>query len=87
MDLLITRNDFGDTPLHAAAVEGHLDQVPPEALNAATLRLRNYTGGTPLGGAIRTGHGDQLPPEFRPKPPNWLQTLLYRTGISRPPFG
>src|SRR6267154_385233 len=85
LDLLISRNDFGDTPLHAAAVEGHLKDVPREFINHATLSIRNYTGGTPIGAAIHNGHADQLPEEFRPKPPTIVQKILYRTGFSRPP--
>ena len=58
-----------------------------EFLNRATLMIRNYNGGTPLGAAMRYGHADQLPAELIPKPPGALQKLLYRLGVSRPPFG
>ena len=85
IDQLISRNDFGDTPLHAAAVEGHLNQIPREFLNRATLLIRNYNGGTPIGAALRHGHIDQLPEEFRPKEPNAFQRLLYKIGLTRPP--
>jgi hypothetical protein len=82
--LLISRNDFGDTPMHAAAVEGHLDVIPPEFLTAATLNVRNYNGGTPVGAAVRYGHVSQLPAEFAPKPPSAWQRLLYKIGFARP---
>jgi len=49
--------------------------------------IRNYNGGTPLGAAMRYGHADQLPADLIPKPPGALQKLLYRLGVSRPPFG
>ena len=84
MDLLISRNEFGDTPMHAAAVEGHLDDIPREFLTPATMTVRNYNGGTPVGAAIRYGHIAQLPPEFVPKPPNALQKFFYKIGIARP---
>ena len=86
MGLLVSRNDLGDTPLHAAAVEGHLKDVPPQFLNEATLTIKNYTGGTPIGAAIHNGHTDQLPFEFQPKPPTLIQKLLRKAGFYRPPY-
>jgi hypothetical protein len=70
--------------MHAAAVEGHLNCIPPEFLTQATMTVRNYNGGTPIGAAIRYGHADQLPAEFVPKPPGALQRFLHKIGLARP---
>jgi ankyrin repeat protein len=86
LELLVSRNDFGDTPLHAAAVEGHLKDVPPQFLNRTTLTIKNYTGATAIRAAIHNGHADQLPAEFQPQPPTFVQKLLHKTGFFRPPY-
>jgi ankyrin repeat protein len=79
--LLLTRNEHGDTPLHAAAFEGHLDQLPQELLTAANLSVRNYAGITPLKAATLRGHSDQLPEGLRPKNPSPLSRLLGKLGF------
>ena len=86
-DLLLTRNDHGDTALHAAAFAGHLDQIPAALLTAELLDIRNYDGVTPIQTAARTGHLDQIPAELRPKPPGWLQRTIKRIGDTKFPWG
>ncbi|HRI83392.1 MAG TPA: hypothetical protein PLF88_13190, partial [Opitutaceae bacterium] len=82
----LTRNDNGDTPLHAAAYEGHLEQIPAPLFDAALLNVRNYDGLTVGRLAVERGHAAQIPAPFRPKPPGPLQRLGLKLGISRPPF-
>ena len=40
-------------PLHAAAYEGHLDQVPPEILTVERIGTRNYDGVSVASLAVR----------------------------------
>ena len=84
-ELLLTRNDHGDTPLHAAAYEGHLDQVPPPLLTAENLGARNYDGVTPVRIAASRGFIEQLPPSVRPKPAGMFTRLLHQVGLVRGP--
>ncbi|MBP6307525.1 MAG: hypothetical protein KA334_02305, partial [Opitutaceae bacterium] len=84
-DLLLTRNDNGDTPLHAAAYEGHLDQIPAKFFTAELLNSRNYGGLTVGRLAIERSHLDQIPPHLRPRD-NALTRLLIRLGLRRAPF-
>ena len=70
-DLLLTRNDNGDTPLHAAAYEGHLDQIPPSLFTPDLLAVRNYDGVAVGRVAVTRGFAGQLPTDVRPKPPAW----------------
>jgi ankyrin repeat protein len=86
-DLLLVNNDHGDTPLHAAAFEGHLDQIPAELLDAEVLGKRNYDGVTPLRTAMRRGHVEQLPEALRPRPIGPLRRLLMTWGLlARPRY-
>jgi ankyrin repeat protein len=85
-ELLLTRNDNGDTPIHAAAFAGHLNQIPAELLTADRLSCRNYERVTALQTAIDRGFADQLPEQFRPKPETAMHRLLRRIGGARLPF-
>ena len=85
-DLLLTRNDNGDTPLHAAAYMGHLDQVPPALFTPELLNVRNYDGVTVGRLAIQGGFTGQIPPDLRPKSPGAVSKLLTRLGMRRSPF-
>ena len=51
------------TPLHVAAMCGHLDQVPLEFLTKETLSVLDKYGGTPLHEAAASGHADRIPIE------------------------
>ncbi len=82
----MTRNDDGDTPLHAAAAAGYFRQIPAGLLTAEMVGLRNYTGVTPYAAAAHAGYSDQIPPQFRPKPPGPLQQAMIKLGFSKPPF-
>ena len=75
---LSVRNDFGDTPLHAAALEGHLLRIPRALLNEQTLTIRNYNGSTPRDAAISRGYTHQLPEELRPKALSAWQKFIRR---------
>ena len=70
-------------PLHAAAHEGHLDQIPAGLITAALLATRNYEGVTPLATAMRRGHIEQLPDELRPKVPGLVQRTLIKLGLAQ----
>lgn len=73
MELLVTPNCNGDTPLHSAATAGNLAVVrklihlrkctadgSAAAVTAAMLRRENKTGETVLPGAIRFGSVDMM---------------------------
>jgi ankyrin repeat protein len=66
--LLRARDDHGATPLHLAAAEGHLDQIPPGLFAAELLGLRNREGLTPIDLARKQGHVHQLPARLVPPP-------------------
>ncbi|HYD85213.1 MAG TPA: ankyrin repeat domain-containing protein, partial [Opitutus sp.] len=85
-DLLLTRNDNGDTPLHAAAYEGHLDQVPLGLLTEENLNVRNYEGVSVGRTAINCGYSEHIPAPFRPKERGPIGRFLERIGATRPPF-
>ena len=82
----MTRNDNGDTPLHAAAFEGHLDQVPLSLLSRETLGARNYDGVSVGRTAISRGYAAQLPPALRPRDPGPVGKLLLRLGLAHQRF-
>ncbi|MGH6990987.1 MAG: hypothetical protein ACRES9_06155, partial [Gammaproteobacteria bacterium] len=85
-DLLLTRNDNGDTPLHAAAYEGHLDQVPRELLTPERIGTRNYDGLTVLKTALNRGFENQLPEDVRPRKMGPIRRFLHNLGRRRVPF-
>ena len=85
-ELLLTRNDNGDTPLHAAAHEGHLDQVPAGVLTRETAATRNYDGLSVIQTALDRGHLEQIPLEARPKIASPIRRFLRKIGRSRAPF-
>ncbi|MEX2044140.1 MAG: ankyrin repeat domain-containing protein, partial [Opitutus sp.] len=85
-DLLLTRNDNGDTPLHAAAFEGHLDQVPAGLLTPDIIGTRNYDGLSVVRTAFNRDHMDQIPAESRPRAMNPLRRLLHNLGKSKAPW-
>ena len=55
------RTNAGDTAIHAAAIAGHLGQIPAQFLNHATLIAASNTGFTPIHAAAETGQLNQLP--------------------------
>jgi hypothetical protein len=82
----VTRNDNGDTPLHAAAYEGHLDQVPGEILTKERMATRNYDGVSVASLAVERGHISQIPEASRPKAFGPVSRLLRRISRTRTPF-
>jgi ankyrin repeat protein len=82
----MTRNDNGDTPLHAAAFEGHLDQVPPALLTRERLAARNYDGISVIGLASDRGFLSQIPEAARPKSHGPMFRLLRKLSSTRSPF-
>jgi hypothetical protein len=54
-------DETGYTPLHEAAVQGHLDQVPAELLTVENMTMWNWLGVTPIHSAAKYGHLDQVP--------------------------
>ena len=82
-DLLLHRNDHGDTPLHAAAYEGHLDQIPEALFTPELLQARNYNGVSVLRTAVVRGYTAELPAALRPKPQSALRRTLEQWGVLR----
>ena len=68
--------EFASATLHAAAAEGHLDQIPAELLTRAATGARNYQGLTVAALAKQSGHFDQIPRHARPLPPGLIGWLL-----------
>ena len=83
---MLTRNDNGDTPLHAAAYEGHLNQIPSELLSPANVGTRNYDGLTVAQTALDRGFYGQIPENSRPKRYGPLRRFLHGLGRSKAPF-
>jgi hypothetical protein len=54
---LLKKNKSGETPLHLAAMEGFLEQIPEEILTEENLRLNDHDGWCPL---FWAGDRDQL---------------------------
>jgi ankyrin repeat protein len=79
-ELLLVRNDNGDTPLHLAAQYGHLDQVPQPLLNESTLNQVNHVGVSVRRMAISSGFAAQLPQSFRPKTSRFMGNFFGRLG-------
>ena len=79
-ELLLMRNDNGDTPLHVAAQNGFLTQIPSSFLTEGTVNISNHVGVTVRRLAISRGFGHQLPPSFRPKPMRFFGNLFGRIG-------
>ncbi len=63
------RNKNGDTPLHRAAKEGRINEIPKHLFQPELFMARNnsFARETPLHIAARYGHLDQVPPEFLTK--------------------
>jgi hypothetical protein len=61
---LTVRNASGNTPLHHAAIVGHLDQIPAALLTADTLSVRSNAGITVFHLAAAHGSFHQIPPPF-----------------------
>jgi len=85
-ELLMTRNDNGDTPLHAAAYEGHLDQVPEALLTRERVAARNYDGISVAALASERGFESQIPAASRPKSSHSVSRFLRRLTRTRSPF-
>jgi ankyrin repeat protein len=82
----MTRNDNGDTPLHAAAYEGHLDQVPEALLTRERVATRNYDGISVASLAAERGFTSQIPASARPKTTTSVSRFLRRLTRTRSPF-
>ena len=82
----MTRNDNGDTPLHAAAYEGHLDQLPVSLLTIERLSARNYDGISVISLAAQRGFISQVPEAVRPRSKGPVSRLLRRIAGTRAPF-
>jgi ankyrin repeat protein len=63
-DIVLRRTDVGNTLLHEAAENGHLNKIPIAQLTLELLLTRNDNGDTPLHAAAYEGHLDQVPPEL-----------------------
>jgi ankyrin repeat protein len=85
-ELLMTRNDHGDTPLHAAAYEGHLDQVPAALLTRERVGTRNYDGISVAALASERGFLSQIPASAQPKRYGPVSRLLRKLSRTRSPF-
>ena len=57
----------GDTPLHRAAKNGNVHEIPRQLLQTELFMLKNSSGETPLHVAAKHGHLDQVPLEFLTK--------------------
>jgi ankyrin repeat protein len=82
----MTRNDNGDTPLHAAAYEGHLDQVPAAILTPERVATRNYDGISVAALAAEKGFISQIPEASRPRSLGPVSRFLRRISRTRSPF-
>jgi hypothetical protein len=54
----------GDIPLHRAAKNGQIDQIPSHLLTVDLFLEENGSGETPLHVAAKYGHLDQVPLQF-----------------------
>src|SRR5260221_13196855 len=57
-DLVFSRGQYGDSPLHLAATAGHKDVAELLLANKAEVNAKNDSGGTPLVAAADYGHED-----------------------------
>ena len=57
-NLVFSRDDSGETPLHGAAYEGRREVAEALLANKADVNARNYEGETPLHWAAIAGHLD-----------------------------
>ena len=85
-DLVLTRNDNGDTPLHAAAYEGHLDQIPVELLTPENIAVRNYEGVSVWRTARDRNFDHQIPPASRPRNLGPITRMMRQLFQTRAPF-
>ncbi len=76
----------GNTPLHAAAYEGHLDQIPPQLLTRERMGTRNYDGVSVAQTALDRGFLDQIPEDARPRSVNAFSRFLRKLSNTRAPF-
>jgi endogenous inhibitor of DNA gyrase (YacG/DUF329 family) len=61
------RTKTGDTPLHRAAKNGKIQEIPQHLLQTELFTLKNNRGQTPLDLAARHGHFDKVPRQFLTK--------------------
>jgi len=61
------KTQTGDTPLHRAAKNGRIYEIPRHLLQLELFLAKNNSGTTPLHFAATYGHLDQVPPEFLTK--------------------
>jgi ankyrin repeat protein len=81
------RTKAGDTPLHRAAKEGRIREIPPHLLKIELFMVKNGAGDTPLHIAAKQGHLDQVPRQFLTKDtltistsPHYAPASVYTTG-------
>ncbi|NOS72322.1 MAG: hypothetical protein HOP33_20660 [Verrucomicrobia bacterium] len=86
-ETILARTKSGDTPLHRAAKNGLITEVPIHLLNHGLFMVKNSAGETPLHVAARHGHLDQVPREFMTKElltistsPPYAPQGVYTTG-------
>jgi len=77
----------GDTPLHRAAKNGQIAEIPSQLLDTELFMAKNNAGETPLHVAAEHGHLDQVPREFLTKEaltvstsPPYAPQGVYKTG-------
>jgi ankyrin repeat protein len=83
---MMIRNDNGDTPLHAAAFEGHLDQVPAALLTSERVGAQLRRNFRAVARCPERGFLGQIPEAVRPRPKGPVSRLLRKLSGTRAPF-
>lgn len=66
-DTIRKKTQTGDTPLHRAAKQGRIDEIPKHLLSIGLFLITNFRDQTPVHVAARYGTLDKVPPEFLSK--------------------
>ena len=74
------KSSAGNTPLHLAAKNGHIDLIPSHLLNEELFMDRNRDGNTPLHIAAMHGNLRQVPRQFLTKRTVTIPNSTWTTG-------
>lgn len=80
---ILRRTKTGDTPLHRAARQGRIQEIPRELLSIEHFLATNNEGRTPLHFAATNAHLDQVPPEFLTEHSLSIRDMFGATALHR----